>query len=737
MIFELKNHSQKPINIVNTLDRAPGWSAKRTSRQGNAMNYSIKFKLMVALVVVISIIMGLGALSFWSQERVGDSVHLLDGEIEKLERISVLQLAITESVMPANDYIITGSPEYRKEFEKLDAEVTRAFAAIKASKQFTPEEKRVIGKSESLYGGMREVSQRILASSHTDPGLPALMEKMDYEYAAPAVEQVASLKSGVEASLDKARGEVTSVKGFTRKIVSAVIIIVIAAALVFGTAICRSITRPIRETVAALGDTAAGDLTRSLTLSTGGEFGILSERFNSFVESIRGVMGSITGTIREMNTVAHSTGNSSRRLHESAQTQLQTLETTASALEEMHYSIRSVESDARELQRLTEDTSVQATEISAEITEIARHAEGLDALREQASLSISEIAGAIRQVAAHVDTLFERTGQIVTTVTEMDSTIAGISDHSREQAALSGKVRENAAGFGMATVRGSREAIEKIRDEVSATAQVINRLGAMSGEIGKIVDVINEMAGFTNLLSLNAAILAAQAGVHGKGFAVVADEVKRLAGQTASSTSDISAIIARVQQEVVSSVESVNATLLSVEEGMARSQEAESALAKIIVAADSSLDMAKGIEISLSEQATGVSQVLDAMLHVNTMVMEIKKATDQESIALRDILAGTQSLADYTRLISQSTLEQSKGSKALSVLIREASDRMGAVTQAVAEQEKAAASIVMSVETTRRVADNNVRMAEELDRLVTVLETEGDALTAGVERFKM
>ena len=701
------------------------------------MGYSIKSRLTTALVIVILVIVGLGALSIWSQERIGESVQILETQNQKMALITDLQLAINEAVMPANDYIITGDPRYRKEFEVLDIVATKSFTAIKTYSGFSLDEKRATEKSELFYGGLRDISHRILTTDSKNSELPALMEKMDYELAAPAVAEIATLKKGIAVSLETARNNVTAVKKFTRKVVIAVVMIFIVAAIVFGTVICRSITTPINETVAAFGAAAAGDLSGSLTLSSRSEFGILSEKFNILMESMREIVDSIAGTTRKVSRVARSTKESSQRLNKSAQTQLATLETTASAQEEMHFSIRSVASDSEELLKFTEATSRQAQQLSTEMSEIAQHAEGLDILREKTASSVGEIAASINRVASNVDDLFERTEQIVNTVTEMDATIAGISGHSKQQAVLSEKVRENASGFGMETVRGSRESIEKIRNEVSASARGIHRLGNMSGDIGKIVEVINEMAGITNLLSLNAAILAAQAGAHGKGFAVVADQIKRLSGQTASSTREISDIITRVQTEVALSVGSINCTLKSVEEGLERSREAESSLARIVSAAESSLEMAKSVECSLGEQSVGISIVLENMLHVNSMVIEIKKATEQESIAAREIFTGTNVLADYTGMIRQLAREQSRGSKALSDLSREESERMGAVTQAVAEQEKAAASIVESIEATRREAGNNVRMAAELDELMKTLEVEGDTLSASIERFKV
>ena len=84
--------------------------------------------------------------------------------------------------------------------------------------------------------------------------------------------------------------------------------------------------------------------------------------------------------------------------------------------------------------------------------------------------------------------------------------------------------------------------------KVATSAQVIASLTAATGKIGRIVDMIDDVAAQTNLLALNATIEAARAGAAGRGFAVVAAEVKTLAEQTAKATSEISGQIAQVQE---------------------------------------------------------------------------------------------------------------------------------------------------------------------------------------------
>ena len=160
--------------------------------------------------------------------------------------------------------------------------------------------------------------------------------------------------------------------------------------------------------------------------------------------------------------------------------------------------------------------------------------------------SADSMAAITHQTRQGVQRQQMETEQVATAMNEMVATAQDMVD-SAGMAADATAQADKEAQAGAEVVRLTVKQINSLADAVGQAAEVIHRLEEDSSEIGKVLDVIGGIAEQTNLLALNAAIEAARAGEQGRGFAVVADEVRNLASRTQDSTSEIQAMIERLQ----------------------------------------------------------------------------------------------------------------------------------------------------------------------------------------------
>ena len=499
------------------------------------------------------------------------------------------------------------------------------------------------------------------------------------------------------------------------------------------------ISRPIGQTVSMLNEMAEGkgDLTMRLEASSGDEMGVLEGSFNDFVDGLQEMVRDIAIASDELTRASESLAGASTGIKVNIETEVTTASDVLTLLFDMDTSIKEVSDNADSLLVSAEGSSASTLEMSATVTEVADNTHMLAVAAGDTASAIGEIAASLKQVAGYVDTLLSETEQVGSATTEIDSTIKQVATHSREQAQLAERVKEQALTIGMESVEKTRAGIEKIREEVSNTASVVDRLGKMSSEIGKIVGVIDEVADTTNLLAFNATILAAQAGEHGKGFAVVADEVKDLSDRTTASTKEIGQLIKQVRSEVDGAVNSMESSLTSVEEGMALSKDAAGALDMIVKSAEDSVDMAKRVEKATVEQARGISLVAESIFKITGMVEEIKRATDEQSRASEGISSSTEKVKDSTQHVEQSSIEQSKELKHLSEVIADVAEKMKAINSATTEQKSASTDIVKKFGLISELSASSSKNVLTLDEAIKTLNEHAAALKRKMSRFKV
>jgi hypothetical protein len=151
--------------------------------------------------------------------------------------------------------------------------------------------------------------------------------------------------------------------------------------------------------------------------------------------------------------------------------------------------------------------------------------------------------------------------------------------------------------------------------------------------------VIRDIADETNLLALNAAIIAAQSGEHGKAFGVVAEEIRGLAERTSSSTQEISDLVNTVQKNVANVVQSMKKSLQRIERGELLTHNAGMVLEKVFQSFESSRSMAKQIAASTFEHKIDSSHVVRSIQRVADIARKLESSKFGKWTAAGETLA--------------------------------------------------------------------------------------------------
>jgi methyl-accepting chemotaxis protein len=216
--------------------------------------------------------------------------------------------------------------------------------------------------------------------------------------------------------------------------------------------------------------------------------------------------------------------------------------------------------------------------------------------------------------------------QQATSLAEVTATMEELPRTSRQIAQNAESVKEAAsksvevAQAGTTLGREGVEAMERIKERVGDIARKTLFLGEKSHEIGKVMEIIKEIASEIHLLALNAAIESAAAGEHGRRFAVVASEVRRLAEKTRESTETIRGIITEIQSATNSSVEATEQGTKEVERWRETIRLSSDAFSEIIETIERTSEASTQISLATHQQTSANEQVVQAMRQIEEMV---------------------------------------------------------------------------------------------------------------------
>ncbi len=423
--------------------------------------------------------------------------------------------------------------------------------------------------------------------------------------------------------------------------------------------ISKQITEPLGNLISVareIGD--SGDLNQTVNISSEDEIGELAKTFNNMVSYLR-----------EMAAVSEAIAGGDLTVDVKARS---TRDTLASAFTEMTHGLRTMVKNVRD----------GASQVASGSNQVASASDESARINVQAATAIDEVTSTMHEMSINVQNMVKNTQTQASSVSEtsasidqMVASIQRVADTARVLLDISQKSREEVQS-GIVTMEKATNGLTRINNSIDASAQIISDLGQKTDDIGKIVEVIDDLAEQTNLLALNAAIEAARAGEHGLGFAVVADEVRKLAEKSAQSTREISELIGSIQKEARKAVENMDKSTGIVEEGLTLGTDLGAALKKISNVVTEVYKFAQEIGAATNEQSNGSTQIAKATGRLNEITHEINSAVEEQASGAQAVVRAMEKMRELTQRSTSGSTELAASSEQMSKMARTLLDSM-------------------------------------------------------------
>jgi methyl-accepting chemotaxis protein len=421
----------------------------------------------------------------------------------------------------------------------------------------------------------------------------------------------------------------------------------------------KSITEPLTHLITVareIGD--SGDLDQNIDIHRNDEIGALATTFNNMVAYLKEMAG-VSAAVAEGDLAIEVVPRSKR-------------DTLGNAFVRMQHGLQ-------DLVRTTRDSAGQ---VSAGSNQVAGAADESAKVSVQASSAIEEVTSTMHEMSINVQNVVKNTqiqassvAETSASIDQMVTSIQRVADTAKVLLDIANRSREEVV-TGIATMEKATDGLNRTNHAIQSSAEIINVLGHRADDIGKIIEVIDDLAEQTNLLALNAAIEAARAGEHGLGFAVVADEVRKLAEKSTQSTKEIADLIQSIQREARQAVENMERSTRIVEEGLSLGNDLGSALHKISNVVTEVYKFSQEIGAATAEQSVGSSQIAKATGRLTEITQEINSAVEEQASGAQAVVRAMDKMRELVQQSASSSTELSAAAEQMLKLSRNLLDSM-------------------------------------------------------------
>jgi len=288
----------------------------------------------------------------------------------------------------------------------------------------------------------------------------------------------------------------------------------------------------------------------------------------------------------------------------------------------------------------------------ANTTESARNvnesASTIAATSREAAVAAREFAKAIEEIATGASDQANEAEQCNKKMFDLGEKINAVSEYAREIGEFTAETA-HLTKLGLSSMEhleaASRESTEITQEIISD----IQTLDENSKSIGRIIQVIDQIADQTNLLALNAAIEAARAGDAGRGFAVVADEIRKLAEQSVLATAEIAKIIGENQGQTAHVAERAKSAKGIIESQNKAVTDTSETFSRISASMEQLAQKVENILSGISDMENYKAEALLAIHNITSVSQQIAASTQEMSASSQQQLAGIEQLSEYAQ----------------------------------------------------------------------------------------
>ena len=617
-----------------------------------------------AVVSILLLLFVVNLLAGWKQSSARNNAKAAIDGVTTLELVSY-QIMLNRHSM--DNFLLSGDPRDEEKINKGFADITDEI--VRGESQATIDDvKTALSQVASTEASWADnFAKPLLAKRHQVDSGDATVSDLQIFYLqkdpASWLTKSSVVLDDTMKKIKKAQDETNSAADTAAKVSFWVTTLGTLLALVVGIGAAyftaKSISEPLNHLITVareIGD--SGDLDQNIDIHRQDEIGALATTFNNMVAYLK-EMANVSMSVAEGDLTVEVVPRSKR-------------DTLGNAFLRMSHGLQ-------DLVRTTRDSAGQ---VSAGSNQVAGAADESAKVSVQASSAIEEVTSTMHEMSINVQNVVKNTQVQASSVAEtsasidqMVTSIQRVADTAKVLLDIANRSREEVV-TGIQTMEKATDGLNRTNKAIQSSAEIINILGHRADDIGKIIEVIDDLAEQTNLLALNAAIEAARAGEHGLGFAVVADEVRKLAEKSTQSTKEIADLIQSIQREARQAVENMERSTRIVEEGLSLGNELGSALHKISNVVTEVYKFSQEIGAATNEQSVGSSQIAKATSRLTEITQEINSAVEEQASGAQAVVRAMDKMRELVQQSASSSTELSAAAEQMLKLSRNLLDSM-------------------------------------------------------------